>query len=435
MPDMPTRLEGPAELAPLPELITRVRTELPRRSLQRPSGLHVEEENFYDLLVVDRHLASAAEALRVMRYINPQNSDAVRERYVRTARPPREAPSFAYRPLAFDPAAVRAALASIEIDDTEIGRIYRRKRDEIDTVLAMLAARGSREFLELSRRVHGSPSAADLERGRGWLELPPEKPEQPRLSAAQVRLRLLEACQKLRLPCNVRLSAYLISDAAAGESSVAIRESRHYSHAELRALVCHEIGTHVLRNRNGLRQPFRALFYYGFPRPRAGQASYLQTEEGLAVFTEEMEGVLGTRRRRILAGRVLAVYRMDVEGVGFYDLFQSLVHDHRFERAEAYTICERAFRGGGYTKDHIYLSGYRRVQALWQEDPYRFCLLYAGKVGTADLELVLRLYRQGQGILHPPRFLPAFLQRSLGELRWEDLLGRLHVQVDPAAAL
>ena len=426
-------VEG-AEQLQMPPLVTRIRSDLPERVGALPR-LTLDSEDYYHLLVVDRHLASISEALRISRSINPVNSDEVRAAYVQSDPPPREAPPYRYRSLGFDPEHMSASLHSVFIEDSEIGRLLRHKRNDLSNQLNMLAVRGSHEFVDRSRLIYGTSSAAEVEEVQEWLDLDPGQPEPEPWNATQARQKLLEACQQMGVPCIVRVSQYLSSDAAAGENSVALNKGRMFSRNEVLALACHEIGTHILRNRNGERQPFRSLFYHGFPRHPDARANYLQTEEGLATFTEEMEGLLTNRRKRILAGRVLAVYRMDTEGIGFFDLFQSLVHDHRFTRQDAYTICERVFRGGGYTKDHIYMRGYRQVKELWSRDPSRLGLLFAGKVGIADLDFVLRLYRTGQGILYPPRYLPAFVERGLGELSWDEMLSTLHLEADPAAAV
>lgn len=96
--------------------------------------------------------------------------------------------------------------------------------------------------------------------------------------------------------------------------------------------------------------------------------------------------------------------------MSFYDIFNVLANDYKFSKGEAYTICERAFRGGGYTKDHIYFTGYEQVKHLWETSPESFELLYMGKVGIAHLPICQRLYKNGKGILYPPRHLPVFFK-------------------------
>ncbi|GIK52392.1 MAG: DUF1704 domain-containing protein [Planctomycetaceae bacterium] len=369
-----------------------------------------EGQDFFLLLEADRHISMASQRLRVLRYINPVNSAAIAKRYVERENPPKEAPQYEYKELDFDPEVFKVELLNLPIINSELGRIYRAKRDEVFNILAMLEARGSPEFCDWSRLLYGTADKRTLEIANEWLRLEAEPPEEHTIDAKEAKNRLTAIVRKQRFLCEIRVRSYLSSDAAAGEVAVALRRGAYYSDNDIKSLAVHEIQTHVLRTRNGEMQPFRALFFHGFPRLEDAASGYLATEEGLATFNEELAGVLTSRRRRILAGRVKAVYLMDKEEMSFYDIFNTLVNDDKFTKEEAYTICERVFRGGGYTKDHLYLSGYEQVKKLWSESPEGFELLYMGKVGVAHLPIVKRLFKNGNGILYPARHLPVFFQ-------------------------
>ena len=385
-----------------------------------------EGQDFYLLLEADRHIAEASQRVRVLKYINPVNSSEIAKLYVNRRSPPREAPKYRYRELSFDPEADKVDLLNLPIVDSELGRIYRAKRDEVFNTICMLESRETSEFLDRSRLLYGTADKDNLRKADEWLELDPEPEERAEFDARETRRRLLAVVRKQKFLCNVRVRTYLSSNAAAGELSVALRKGAMYSETDIRSLAVHEIQTHVLRTRNGEMQPFRALFFHGFPRTDRPDSSYLVTEEGLATFHEELAGVLTNRRRRLLAGRVKAVYLMDKEEAPFYEIFQTLVHDDRFTRAEAYTICERVFRGGGYTKDHIYFAGYDQVKALWESSPEEFELLYLGKVGVSHLPVVRRLFKTGDGILYPARYAPLFFK----ELQESDRLRMPEVAPD-----
>src|SRR5690606_28740544 len=87
-----------------------------------------------------------------------------------------------------------------------------------------------------------------------------------------------------------------------------------------------------------------------------GLAGYEATQEGLAVLSEYLVGGLTPRRFRVLAARVLAVCAL-LEGAGFVDVFELLHEDHGFSPRDAFDITVRVFRGGGLTKDALYLRG------------------------------------------------------------------------------
>jgi len=369
-----------------------------------------EGQDFFLLLEADRHIAMASQRLRVLRYINPVNSAAIAKKYTEREAPPKESPVYEYRELEFDPEVFKVELLNLPIISSELGRIYRAKRDEVFNILAMLEARGSSEFCDWSRLLYGTADKRTLEIANEWLKAESEPEENRNIDAKEAKNRLTAIVRRQRFLCEIRVRNYLSSDAAAGELSVALRKGAMYSENDLKSLAVHEIETHVLRTRNGEMQPFRALFFHGFPRLEDAASGYLATEEGLATFNEELAGVLTARRRRILAGRVKAVYLMDKEEMSFYDIFMTLTNDDKFTKDEAYTICERVFRGGGYTKDHLYLNGYEQVKKLWTESPEGFELLYMGKIGVQHLPIVKRLFKNGNGILYPARHLPLFFQ-------------------------
>lgn len=376
-----------------------------------------ESQDFFLLLEADRHISMASANLHVLRYINPANSSEVSKLYVQREKAPKAHPKYRYRELDFDPEHTKVELLNLPIIDSELGRIYRSKRDEVFNTICMLESRDTPEFLDRSRLLFGTADKGTLNKAEEWLKLPPEPEDPDLMDAREARAQLDGVVRRQRFLCNVRVRKYLSSDAAAGEASVALRKGATYSPNDIAALAVHEIQTHVLRSRNGEMQPFRALFFHGFPRYDLPASGYLATEEGLATFNEELAGVLTNRRKRLLAGRTKAVYLMDKEELPFADIFGILVSDHKFTRQEAYTICERAFRGGGYTKDHIYFNGYEQVRELWQSSPEDFELLYMGKVGVRHLGIVKRLYKGGQGILYPARHIPVFFADLAPDVR------------------
>jgi uncharacterized protein (TIGR02421 family) len=378
------------------------------RRVERRFQEAFESQDFFLLLEADRHISMASANLRVLRYINPVNGTEVARTYVSRERIPRGTPRFRYRELEFDPEHTKVDLLNLPIVDSELGRIYRGKRDEVFNTICMLESRGTPEFLDRSRLLFGTADKKTLRTAEQWLKLEPEPEPREQYDAREARAKLEAVVRRQKFLCSVRVRRYLSSDAAAGEASVALRKGASYSAGDIASLAVHEVQTHVLRSRNGEMQPFRALFFHGFPRVDLAASNYLVTEEGLATFHEELAGVLTNRRRRLLAGRVKAVYLMDKEELSFGETFQELVKEHGFSRGDAYTICERVFRGGGYTKDHIYFTGYEQVKQLWEASPEDFALLYMGKVGVSHLPIVKRLFKEGQGILYPARYMPLF---------------------------
>jgi uncharacterized protein (TIGR02421 family) len=165
------------------------------------------------------------------------------------------------------------------------------------------------------------------------------------------------------------------------------------------AMLAHEIGTHVLTYYNGRAQPFRQLY--------AGLAGYDELQEGLAVLAEYLVGGLTGERLRLLAARVEAAECL-VEGATFTDVFRLLTQIRRFQRETAFTITARVFRGGGLTKDAVYLRGLLKVLDYFKHagdlEP-----LYLGKIAVGHIPLIKEL--QWRKVLKAMPLRPRFLDR------------------------
>jgi uncharacterized protein (TIGR02421 family) len=163
------------------------------------------------------------------------------------------------------------------------------------------------------------------------------------------------------------------------------------------ALIQHEVGTHITTYFNGKAQPFR-LFYNGVP-------GYEQLQEGLAVFAEYLCGGLNNSRIRTLAARVIAVHQM-VAGHSFIDTFFLLTDKYDFSEERAFSITMRAYRGGGLTKDAIYLKGLISLLEYIQEGKDVMPLLI-GKIRQDYLPIIDELvYRK---LLKPIPITPRYL--------------------------
>ncbi|WP_458117275.1 tyrosine/phenylalanine carboxypeptidase domain-containing protein [Arthrobacter sp. D2-10] len=141
---------------------------------------------------------------------------------------------------------------------------------------------------------------------------------------------------------------------------VLVREDLSINQDEVRRLLVHEIGGHVVRALNAHRQE--------------GTLSHLKlgndstaTEEGLAIWWEHQLGVQKPDVMRRYAARAIAVH-LGLQ-VGATELVEALAP--HVGREEAVNIALRVKRGmtniempGAFTKDHCYLTGYLQVAAV-----------------------------------------------------------------------
>jgi uncharacterized protein (TIGR02421 family) len=175
------------------------------------------------------------------------------------------------------------------------------------------------------------------------------------------------------------------------------------------ALLQHEIGTHLVTRYNGHQQPFQQL--------EVGLAGYDGLQEGLAVLAEYLVGGLSRHRMRVLAARVVAAHHL-LEGALFVDTFRVLNRNLTFSQRTAYTITMRIYRGGGLTKDAVYLRGLLQILRYLREGG-ELQPLFIGKVASAHLPLVAEL--SARGIIKPPALRPRYLERPDAQKRLDRL--------------
>ncbi len=144
---------------------------------------------------------------------------------------------------------------------------------------------------------------------------------------------------------------------------------------------------------------------------RAGFPGYMETEEGLAVYNEARNGVLVPENLKKYSARIVAA--AICSEAPFSEILEELAG--YFPPEEAFNFAPRVKRGlndtslpGGYTKDHAYLSGFRKISDFLQKQPSELETLkiLCGKIGLQNFELVRDLL--AAGTLKQPRYLPEF---------------------------
>ncbi|MFC6668916.1 tyrosine/phenylalanine carboxypeptidase domain-containing protein [Marinobacterium aestuariivivens] len=198
----------------------------------------------------------------------------------------------------------------------------------------------------------------------------------------------------------MELSDQLIAAAMVnnGRKALLVRRSAKVSPVELHALAHHELGVHMTTSLNAQLQPLE-VFSLGLP-------GATHTQEGLAIFSEYLSGNLTLKRLKSLAQRVIAVDLMIRYG-DFCRTWRTLVEDYGVEHEEAFRVCTRVHRGGGFTKDHLYLSGFRDALQLHRSRDIRG--LFIGKTGFEYLDLIDDLL--ARELLAAPKYLPVCLEQ------------------------
>jgi len=354
---------------------------------------------------VDRQLARVSNHFDFLLLVTPTNADAAWGAFQRSRF--QKEPSFLYRPLPIDPALAKRELFRVpieRIEDPTLAQLFRDQQSELDRKLSMLGERGDPRFLYGSLQLFGAIEAPLLALALDLLAAIPGRARDesgPAVDAeAFAELAREEIAYYRAVHSGVRSEVHVRADMSGlmvSRGNLLIGRQTRIPASRVKALLNHEVGTHVLTYFNGRAQPFRQLY--------VGLAGYEELQEGLAVLAEYLVGGLSRPRLRLLAARVVAVQRL-VEGATFADVFRELVDAHGFAQRTAFNIAMRTYRCGGFTKDAAYLRGLVQLLA-YLKGGGELETLFAGKFSAEHVPIINEL--QWRGVLEPAPLRPRYL--------------------------
>ena len=359
-----------------------------------------------------QRLAQISESFDLLLHVTPVNAARAWAEFERSRF--RKTPVFHYRPRSADPPLLKRELYHIpmeRIGDPVISDLFGAKREELDRQITLLNDRNSDAFLQGSMQLFGRVDEALLDTAKMLISLTAvaSTGSDEKLSARQLAQHAQDEIEHYRktdpsfaAKVEVRedITGILVS-----HGNFLIGSDAQVSKARLCATLNHEIGTHALTYHNGKKQPLQQLY--------AGLAGYEELQEGLAVLAEYLSDGLSLPRLQLLAGRVIAVHNI-CSGADLVECFHSLHGEYGFRPFTAFNMAMRVYRGGGYTKDLIYLRGFiQLLDYLANEEDME--LLYCGKVSMEHLHLLQEL--RWRGVLKPLALAPRFLQGETSKQR------------------
>ncbi|WP_064604300.1 flavohemoglobin expression-modulating QEGLA motif protein [Photobacterium sp. J15] len=335
-------------------------------------------------------------------------------------------PVLHYRPLPIDPAWLKRELYNINLDrvmDPTLAFLFQQKRNEMDRELTMLSERNTTKFLLGSIQLYGRVDEPLMFTALEILEALPGRSNDDTFSGRHSSTEFAELAQREisrfqhELGCEVQ-SRVLITDEVSGlmcsKGNVLVGSTVRIPGNRVQALLQHEVGTHILTYLNGTVQPLKLL--------AAGLNGYDELQEGIAVLAEYLVGQLSRARIRMLAGRVVAARYVE-EGANFVETYRRLEEQHNFEPLTAYRITVRVHRGGGLTKDAIYLRGLIRLLS-YLENGGDYNLLFAGKLAYEHIPTITEL--QHRGFLSSAKLLPSYFESGKALVRLKNVSAGMH---------
>lgn len=352
----------------------------------------------------DLALAEIGVSFDFLLAVTPVNTDEAWHQFSASGR--KVAPKLHYRMLELDPALGKRRLYDLPLDrleDPVLAQLLHDKRRELDRQLGLLEDRDTHRFLYGSLQLYGGVEDELLAEAQAILAvIAPGGTRSAarcdahafavRASAEVEHYRESHAALRTRVTVRDDIASLLVS-----HGDVMIPESLDVPAHRVEALLQHEVGTHVVTYANGRAQPLRVL--------AAGLAGYEALQEGLATFVEYLVGGLDADRLRMIAARVIAVRRV-IEGAAFPAVVAELTDQHRIPARVAFTITVRVFRGGGLTKDAIYLRGLSHLLAYLRGGG-AIATLLVGKIALDQVSLIEELLRRE--ILCAPALTPRWL--------------------------
>lgn len=374
---------------------------------------NLSKETIPNVFEIDKALIAESQRFDFLLLVTPINVPEAWESFKNTRF--RKSPLFHYRPMPLDPDLIKRNLYNLKIEDIydpTIAYLFRDKRRELDEMMSMLADRNTEDFMHGSLQIFGNVSDHLLQIAQSVLTvIAHNTSSEPKVE------RKLNAQQFAQLAREE--IAYLTSQAPEFHTTVRVRSdisgvmvnrgvlnignNYQISPERARALVQHEVGTHIATYFNGKAQPLQ-LFSLGVP-------GYEQLQEGLAVLAEYLIGGLSNQRLRILAARVVAVRNM-LMGHNFIDTFSLLIEEYQFSEETAFNISMRVYRAGGLTKDAFYLQGLIEL-INYVKKGQNLQLLTVGKIREDYIPIIQDLIQRGY--MRAPIITPRYLNGEYNE--------------------
>ena len=342
-----------------------------------------------EIIFLDKSLFSLCKSIETLNFINPVNIVAQRNRFLK--RNSYIAPSFNYKQLNINPYKFRENLYKLPVDDindASIQQLYRHVIDNLASKIDLLTSIGTEDFIYNSLKYYGEPNQTDIANAHFILHLSDDETmEDAALLNADEAIEYFRfQAQEWKLKCKVEKSGKLVAKAMVNNEKalLLINKDALFTHKELHAFAYHELGIHMLTTLNAKKHPLKVF--------SLGLAGNTHTQEGIALYSEYCSGSLTIKRLKIIALRVIAVQYMLQHG-DFVKTYHALMNEFSLDKQFAFTLTTRVYRGGGFTKDYLYLKGFKDILNLAKAQSIDNLLV--GKTGLADFDVVSEMVERG----------------------------------------
>ncbi|MGB3592335.1 MAG: tyrosine/phenylalanine carboxypeptidase domain-containing protein [Nonlabens sp.] len=319
------------------------------------------------VLEIDHRINRLVKRIELLAYVNPLNIAQEKKQFFKSKF--NYEPSFRYRKIGFDPYKLHRLLYSQRLDRIENDSLQSLYKDLVYTYSGLLQCvetigDPNGKFFYNSLRFFGTPTQKMVDNARYILHFEDESPNQSLedqiYNTSQAVQFFEEQGAQYNFDFKIKTSSAMSAMAMVSnkDRALILKKNSTFSRHQLEVLAHHEIGVHLVTTFNAVDQPLK-IFSNGFP-------NNVETQEGLAVMAEFLSGNLTVKRLKELAYRVIAADSL-IKGFSFQDTFDLIHNQYKVASDTAFNITLRAHRGGGWTKDALYLSGLKNIYQLFQQ--------------------------------------------------------------------
>lgn len=362
------------------------------------------------LFEIDQKIDQLVKKIELLNYVNPVNIESEKEKFFKSKY--LSDPKFKYPIRDFDKFSLHKeffGLSIQQIEDERLRDFYEEIIYFYSGLIQCIETVGKgKKFYYNSLHSFGTPTEQDVENAQFILHFDSEDPKSeiflPKYTSKQSESFFREYSKKYDFTYRINHSGVMgaIAMVSNSKKSLVLNKNHKFSQNEINILTHHEIGVHMVTTMNGVLHPLQ-VFSHGFPNNE-------ETQEGLAVYSEYMSGNLTIKRLKELAYRVIAVDSL-AKGYSFSQTFRLLHNTYDLPREEAFYIALRAHRGGGFTKDYLYLSGLKKIYHYHHNEGGDLSYLLTGKVSLEFIDEIKYMINNNYA-LSPKHITDAYLKNE-----------------------
>ena len=338
---------------------------------------------------VDEKICAIDEKIKLLSLVNPQNLDEQKNLFFGH---PDFSPQFFYREPKFDFAEIRAEIKKIPRNvDHFLMPLFEKKILEIENKILLLENIDSENFSEISQQIFGKISEKNYRDAARFLKKNSQiSNDDSEIFSQKEAAKILENFlhEKKLLHWKIKILENAVVDIQITKKNlILLKKGATFQKNRLKALLAHEIGTHIFRLENGRQQNLKI-----FAR---GTAGYLRTEEGLAIFRQNQLNLNLGEKFLTPALQIVAIFL--AAKMGFRDLFYFLKNTYEISNNLAWKLCVKTKRGfrsaeklGAFTKDAVYFLGNAEIEKFVKNGG-EIEKLFVGKISIADLPILEKI--------------------------------------------